>query len=316
MIPSKRKPHFGSTPFLCAALAACLTSCSDGAAHETGSVELALRGSSKGSDYTLADATFDIEGVEARTLETGGEVRPTLSAELPVGTYSVTLRDGWRLLETKDGTELAVSATLVSQNPQGFDVLANSLTTVSFAFETGDGAVSFGAGSVEVGIDVRKLLARDVVVSEVMKNPVLLSDADGEWLELTNLGSNAVSLLDCRVERDGSGFTIATALTLASGTSITLASSESPGFSPGYVYSGLSLPNSGSFELRLVCGDEELDRLLVDPAVTPNAAGASLSLDLERAFNDGNDDPLTWCDAKTSYNGDLGTPGAANPTCP
>lgn len=316
MIPSERQSHFGSTLWMCVALAISLTACSSGGDPETGTVELALEGSAKGSVFTLVDATFDIEGVEAHTLDSNASQDATLTTELPVGSYTVTLRDGWRLLETTEGSETEVAATLVSSNPQSFDIGPNALTTVNFAFETGDGAVSFGVGTLGLGIEVQKLLAREVVFSEVMKNPVALADSDGEWLELSNLGSAPLDLTDCRIERDGSGFTISTPLAIAAGAQVTFASSNSPGFTPSYVYSGLSLPNSGAFELVLSCGEERLDSVVVDPAATPNAAGASVSLDLERAARVGNDDASSWCDAVDSFNSDLGTPGSPNPPCP
>jgi hypothetical protein len=276
-------------------------------------VALALAGSSQGSSYELVDATFEIDGMAQATLTTDGS--ETLSATLPVGDYTVTLLEGWRLLDTTSEPE-EVQATLASDNPLAFAIEADTTTEVRFVFETGDGTVSFGDGVLELGIDVQKLVARQVVFSEVMKNPVALPDAEGEWLELTNSGSSLVSLEGCTIDRDGSGFTIAQPLDLDSGASVALANSEAPGFSPDYVYSSLSLPNSGAFTLTLACDAEVLDTVTVDPTLTSNAAGASLSLDPAATSAVGNDDATAWCNAVDSYNGDLGTPGAPNPPCP
>jgi len=67
--------------------------------------------------------------------------------------------------------------------------------------------------------------------------------------------------------------------------------------------------------LRLACAGTLLDEVTVDPATSPERAGRSLSLS-SAALNDAaNDDPARWCEAATSYNGDYGTPGAANPGC-
>lgn len=49
----------------------------------------------------------------------------------------------------------------------------------------------------------------------------------------------------------------------------------------------------------------------------PSAAGAALSLDPTQFASDLNDDPLAWCDAQDPFgDGDLGTPGSDNPSCP
>jgi hypothetical protein len=289
-------------------------SCGGHPGPDFGTVELALNGSSRGSDYELSDAVFDIDGVTATTLDADGS--ETLSANLPVGDYTATLRDGWRLLEVADGTTAEISATLSTDNPAPFSIASGLTTQVRFGFETGEGAVSFGEGTLELGIDVQKLVAREVTFTEVMKNPVVLPDADGEWLELSNTGTAAVSLLGCQVARDGTGFTIDTPLSLEPGASVTLASSDAPGFTPDYTWSSLTLPNSGSFVLTLSCEGETLDSVLIDPGQQVNAAGASLSLGSNAWTADGNDDPYAWCDAVDSYDGDLGTPGAANPLCP
>lgn len=311
----RRQSHFGC--LLLAALAAALaaTACGDPAATEFGNVHIALEGSSRGSTYELADASFDVEGVVETTLSTAETTGP-LSAPLPVGAYTVALRDGWRLLELGEAASREVAATLVSDNPAAFEVRAGEVTRVDFVFQTGDATVDFGQGKLAVGISIEKLVPHDVAFTELMKNPVVLSDADGEWLELLNSGSEPASLQGCRVERDGSGFTIASALNVPSGGSVVLASSDAPGFTPDYVYSGLTLPNTGAFELTLTCGEVLFDTLLVDPTAVPNAAGASLGLDPSRIGSAANDEALAWCNGKDSYDGDFGTPGTANPSCP
>lgn len=288
--------------------------CSGHPEPELGSVQLALHGSSRGSSFELVDAVFQIEGVTSTTLTTDGS--DTLVAHLPVGDYTATLQDGWRLLETSGDVTEEVPAVLSTENPTAFAIVAGATTEVRFAFETGDGAVSFGDGTLELGIEVHKRVAEEVIFSELMKNPVVTSDADGEWLELSNTGTRAMSLQGCEVTRDGSGFTITSVLSAEPGTSVTLASSSAPGFTPDYVWSSLTLPNSGSFTLTLTCDGVLLDTVTVDPAQTPNAAGASLSLSGDAFSADANDTPTAWCDAVAAYNGDLGTPSGSNPVCP
>jgi len=239
-----------------------------------------------------------------------------LTATLPVGDYTATLREGWRLLEVTAGASSEVAAVLASDNPTPFAIAAGATTEVRFAFETGDGLVDFGEGMLELGIAVRKLVAHEVIFSEVMKNPGVLSDADGEWLELSNTGTQSLSLLGCELSRDGSGITLAAPLSVEPGASVTLASSDAPGFTPDYVWTSLTLPNSGSFTLTLSCDGNVIDSVLIDPTLSPNAPGASLSLSSSAFSAEDNDEPSAWCDAVDAYNGDLGTPGQPNPPCP
>jgi hypothetical protein len=308
--------HSSSRAQLAGAFASLLAAIACGGHPEDqfGTVEVALQGSSRGSDYELVDAVFDIEGVTSATLHTDGQ--DTLSTTLPVGDYTARLRDGWRLLEVSAGAQEEVTAVLSTPNPAPFVIASGATTEVRFGFSTGEGAVSFGEGVLEVGIAVTKQVAVEVIFSEVMKNPVIVSDADGEWLELYNSGSGTVSLQNCELTRDGAGFTIDAALVVEPGASVTLASSSAPGFTPDYEWSSLTLPNTGSFTLSLACAGTTLDSVVVDPAATPNAAGASLSLGATALTADDNDPPAAWCDAVDSYDGDLGTPGQSNPPCP
>lgn len=312
---SHQQSHFGRFLLAASCAAAFAAGCGSGDESELGSVELALSGSSAGSEYELLDATFQIEGASSTTLSSDGS-GATLQTELPVGAYTVLLDDGWRLVEVNEGVQTEVVATLLSDNPAAFSIEADQVTDVDFVFQTDDGTVTFGEGTLALGIEVQKLVRRQVVFSELMKNPVALADADGEWIELANVGSEPVSLEGCEVRRDDTGFTIGSALSVEPGARAVLANSDAPGFVPSYVYTGLTLPNTGAFTLTLVCGEETLDSVVVDPALVSNAAGAALSLDPSAETPTANDDALSWCNAVGSYNGDLGSPGTANPACP
>ena len=72
----------------------------------------------------------------------------------------------------------------------------------------------------------------------------------------------------------------------------------------------------GAFTLAVACGGEVLDQVLFESAALPNAAGHSLSLSRSALDPSANDRLDNWCDGASSYNGDFGTPGEANPDCP
>jgi hypothetical protein len=168
---------------------------------------------------------------------------------------------------------------------------------------------------VRIDIEVDGESAPHVLVSELMKNPAVLADADGEWIELYNAGKADVDLGGCSLARDDQELTIEGSLVIAAGAYLTFSNGETPGFTPDVLYSGFALPNTDSFVLSLSCGSQSLDAVAVDPAVSPQRAGRSSSLSGSALDASANDDPSRWCEGATSYNGDFGSPGAANPDC-
>ena len=175
----------------------------------------------------------------------------------------------------------------------------------------GGGGVDNVCGAPMPGADT-------VIFTEIMKDPNALSDGEGEWFEVYNTSTTeSFGLRDCVIEDDGSDtFVIGNDLYIGPQSYLTFSSGTGPGFTPDYVYSGLSLSNS-SDELRLVCNTVTVDEVLYDNGATfPDTAGASLTLDPGSYDASANDDGANWCDGETSYNGDLGTPGADNDTCP
>ena len=68
--------------------------------------------------------------------------------------------------------------------------------------------------------------------------------------------------------------------------------------------------------LRSADGDV-LHEVVYDDVDWPDVAGASLSLDPGAFTPASAADPTSWCAGQTAYDtGDLGTPGAANDSCP
>ncbi|WP_437630252.1 hypothetical protein [Sorangium sp. So ce854] len=123
-----------------------------------GTVSLPLV-TSAGGDYRLDNAVFTISsGNGARVATLDSESDPdaeTLTANLFQGPYTVRLESGWVLARIEaDGTTSPVSAALVSRNPQSFEIDASVTTDVSFTFTTGQGTVSLGDGSIDIGFDV------------------------------------------------------------------------------------------------------------------------------------------------------------------
>ncbi len=148
-------------------------------------------------------------------------------------------------------------------------------------------------------------IASQVVLSELMANPFVLSDSDGEWIEVHNPGTSKYNLKDCVIsDADTNNYLIASNLVIDGGEFLTFASSAIPGFTPdiSYAGSGLILNNTGD-TVTLTCNSVTID------TVTFAALNAG-----ESYMRNGN--VGTWCqDDMTSYNGDFGTPGASNVPC-
>jgi len=296
------------------------SACSDLPPPPVGQLRLGLSSGVGEEHYRLGRASFAISGAVELTLES--EDDPTGDAvqrSLPEGEYAVQLLDGWQLEHiAASGSEL-VSAELASDNPLPFSIRSGELTTVVFQFRTlgqGDlGGEGDGQGDVRIAIEVDGTASPHVLISELMKNPEGVPDADGEWIEVYNAGTQAVDLGGCALARGEQSSSIEGSLPLEPGVYLTFANGESPGFSPDVVYSGLTLPNADAFTLRLACGEQVLDEIAVDPTLPSLRAGRSLSLSGDALDGVSNDDAASFCEGTDSYGADFGTPGAANPVC-
>jgi hypothetical protein len=220
------------------------------------------------------------------------------------------------LFEVGSTEAVPLLAVLTSENPVSFTISSARVTPVEFAFTVIEEPAASGSGTVQVEIDITRPLSRALLFSEIMSNPAALSDSSGEWFEILNAGSEPADLSGCTIRRDTSEVNIDASLTVAPGDAVVLSNGATPGFSPDWVYSGLTLPNSAVFVLELTCGTELLDTVSVDPGTWPggNGVAASLSGAVQSAAD--NDASSAWCDASSTYSADFGSPGSPNPACP
>jgi hypothetical protein len=292
--------------------------CGDLPEPPIGQLRLGLSSGIGEKHYRLTHATFSIEGAAEVTLDSDDDLASdVVQRALPEGGYSVQLLDGWQLERASSGLGEPVAAELSSGNPLPFSIAAGELTTVTFQFRTlgNEGPESGGDGEVRIAIEVDGASTPHVIFSELMKNPEVLADADGEWLELYNAGSAAIDIGGCTLARDDQELPLEGSLMIEPGTYLTLSNGDAPGFTPDVLYSGLTLPNTGAFVLRLACAGTVLDEVTIDPALPTQRAGRSLSLSASALNDAANDDPTRWCEGSSSYDGDYGTPGADNPAC-
>ncbi len=160
-----------------------------------------------------------------------------------------------------------------------------------------------------------------LVISEIMPDPDAVSDDVGEWFEVMNTGTTGVDMDGVKVEdENGGGFTIKGALPLGAGERLLFAASgdasANGGLTPDYAYStdDLKLSNEGG-TIGLYDGDTLIDAVVRDGM--PLEKGHSLTLDPASTDPAADDEATNWCVSETPLtDGDYGTPGAANESCP
>lgn len=165
-----------------------------------------------------------------------------------------------------------------------------------------------------------------VIISEIMPNPSVVSDGDGEWFELHNPSdTESYQLGGCEISgNDGEEIImLMTDLVIPPGGYLTFAPSsmEDVGFVPDYEWEvNYFISNSGDV-ITLTCDDAIIDSVDYDPFPFSPGNGLSLNLDPGSFDATANDDGNNWCNGLTEYNSsktntDFGTPGAANDECP
>jgi hypothetical protein len=127
---------------------------SDAPPTQLGLIQIALRTTgSLGTEFQLTNASVRFRGPVTKT-EVADAEDAVLTIDVPSGTYSTQLLDGWELLRLGDGGTEPVEATLVSQNPVQVDVAEGAISDVVFLFDVSGELVPFGLGRIRVDFDV------------------------------------------------------------------------------------------------------------------------------------------------------------------
>lgn len=166
-------------------------------------------------------------------------------------------------------------------------------------------------------------LPGQVAITELMPNPTAVTDDDGEWIELTNVGTEPVDLEGC-VLYDGASdedvVNTGAPVVVAPGGTVVLAKVADPtinGGLPGVAYAfgtSYSLVNTGD-EVRLECAGAVVD-VVVYLDTWPFDEGVAMQLGSASLDATANDALGSWCLATSAYGlGDIGTPGQANAGC-
>ncbi len=161
----------------------------------------------------------------------------------------------------------------------------------------------------------------DLVVTEIMQNPDVVTDSNGEWFEIYNATGQTVDLEGLMVsDNESNSFTVSEFTFLDVDQYFVFgrnADQKTNGLLPvDYEYSGFDLGN-GEDEIYLDSSKLRIDAVEFDDGATfPDPTGASMSLDPAHTDADDNDDGANWCEATSAYGkGDLGTPASVNDSC-
>ncbi|MCA9704228.1 MAG: hypothetical protein KDK70_00065 [Myxococcales bacterium] len=302
----------------------------DGAELGGASCESLDLGFSGGTLACAADCTFDTSGCS------------TCGNDLVEGTEAC---DGTDLAGSDCASEGFVDGTLACAADCTFDTSACSScgNDVIDGGEDCDGADLGGSGCADLGLgftggqlgcdagcgfdttactSLPWPVAGELVITEIMQNPSVLADADGEWFEVYNPGMGvSYQLGSCFIDGNGvdAGFTVDTDLVIGP-QEYRIFSTDSlvdQGFTPDHQWldADFSLNNSADV-VRVTCNGIIVDEVAYDGGPTfPDPTGQSMSLDPGSYDATANDVGTNWCAGTTSYNGDFGTPGADNPAC-
>ena len=181
--------------------------------------------------------------------------------------------------------------------------------------------VAVPAGSCFDGQAVRAIRApqaASLVINEFMANPEAVVDAAGEWLEVytsADFDLNGLELGESPPAVDAT-VTGGACLPVAADSYFVLAASRDPVANGGLprvdALLGMSLSNTGAQGIFVGHAGQVQDAI----TYSSTGVGASTALDPSKRNPADNDAAGNWCPGAASYGaGDLGTPGAANPSC-
>ena len=165
----------------------------------------------------------------------------------------------------------------------------------------------------------------DLLITEIMYNPLALSDAEGEWIEIFNNSKRTINLKGLVIRR-GSGTSfhqISSDINLAAGAYAVLGRTNTATNNVQDIYgSAIQLTNSGDEIIVNTFGSNGTDGTVIC-SVNYGATGFltnlnGKSLQLDPSIKDVNVAKIgtNWCAATLPYStGDYGTPGLANSGC-
>jgi len=167
-------------------------------------------------------------------------------------------------------------------------------------------------------LEILSPLSGDLVITELIKDPSVVDDALGEWIEIYNPQAVAFELAGCLLADNDADRTLidVESLIIFPGDYLLLGRNANPNENGGvelaYLYSGFTLSNGADEVVLLNPDGQEIDRVDYNDNDFPDVRGASMQLNGDPASVD-NSQGQNWCVGSVPFGqGDLGTPGEAN----
>ncbi len=157
-----------------------------------------------------------------------------------------------------------------------------------------------------------------LVITEIMQNPSMVSDTYGEYFEVLNTSASDIDMDGYIIsDNDSDSFSVVGPLVVSAGGRVVFGKNADPllngGVTVDYEFGSEMALANGADELVIMAADStEIDRVEWDGGTLfPDPNGASMSLTNPAADNN---DGANWFEAsiQTYGDGDFGTPGAQN----
>lgn len=164
----------------------------------------------------------------------------------------------------------------------------------------------------------------DIIITEIMADPTVVSDIDGEWFELYNTTNTDINIQGWIISDGGTTshtHIINHSVIVPANNYILLAKNGDSATNGGlpsaaYDYDAITFANT-SDTVSISLGILVIDSVSYDNGDTfPKTAGKSMTLRTTKFTDILNDSGYNWCDGVSVYgDGDFGTPGTANDNC-
>lgn len=245
------------------------------------------------------------------------EVRPGYFRPLPI---SIKVDLTW---QKGDGTVQTKTLTGLIPDPQP---RRNYEIHIDASSASGSAFINISLDSlptVEI-VDVNEIIygSGELLITEIMADPATIDDIAGEWFEIYNTTDQPIDLFHVVIRKNTTErHVINSNLIIPANCYVVLAKSANAVSEPDYIYSSISLNNSGA-ELSLYhYGTDGTDGSLIfsvnyAAAEFPEARGASICLSPELLNYSAAVSGSSWCVSRSIFStGDLGTPGSSNDSC-
>ena len=246
-------------------------------------------------------------------------VRHQVTDDLTIG-YNATTFDSvsWTIA---DDNVVVVGAS-ITLDGDDLDATLNDSAYRWYAGYQSYGDGDFGTpGSANTALYMGDELATgELIITEIMLDPVLTVDWKGEWFEVYNTTSVMVQVGGLSVTSSNNvGFSVTENFSIQPGHYAVFgnrpSSVDNGGYTPDVYFVNSTLTFGAPDDLTLSSGLGVIDTV----AYTDGAPYAGYSMNLSTIAFDStkNDNMSLWCPATSTYGvGDYGTPGTANVDCP